>query len=65
MREIDDGYVLRWRDCSVPREAPPVPLYNKPGPGCPRSVTWESWSLILVLLSLRGNLSLFLLACEE
>jgi len=22
-----------------PREAPPVPLYNRPGPGCPGSVT--------------------------
>lgn len=64
MREVDDGYELRWRDCSVPREAPPVPLYNRPGPGCPRSVTKRSWILSLLLLSLRGNLSLFLLAWE-
>lgn len=42
-------------DCSVPREAPPVPLYTRPGPGCPRSVTCKSWSLVLFLFSLCGN----------
>ena len=62
MREVDDGYELWWRDCSVLREAPPVPLYNRPGPGCPRSVTWRSPGLILTILSLRCN-PFLVLAC--